>query len=540
LHAVLIYGWDDIDQSWLCKNSWGRGWGEQGHFRIKYGEANMGTPVIMIWDETSGSPVIGHRPDRIDLRLSPGEKTIRYLTIRNEGSGQLEFDVDIQSDYMPLSGERTPFDNWLSVPFGTGTVGAGDSILIPVKISASSVASGDYRATIQIQNNDFRRVPANTTVNLFVEQPEHDVAVMDVSLPLNTWPRYLFFEPTTTLKNWGLSDNGPLVITCQMYDAEGTLLYSDSANVTTMDAGVELNKSLSLYSFTEPGEYKMRMTCQVPEDNNEDNNIYEKWFQVIDYLEDFEQPTDIWDFGQGWGITDDYNGGHQSEYAAHVNSGQSYTNDIDNSLTLKYGLDLSGFEAASLVFWTRYAMEKNSDYLYVQARSESGTEWMTLESFTGIDMRWQKKVVTLEPFSGIDKNRVFIRFRFISDQQTTYMGPLIDDLAIIYEPVVVGAWNKNMNQQPEQVRLFQNFPNPFNPETRISYYIPKPAYVTIRIINLQGQVVDVLVGSRQTPAIYHTLWRPEDLASGVYFYHLTAECENGECLEATKKLLYIK
>ena len=120
------------------------------------------------------------------------------------------------------------------------------------------------------------------------------------------------------------------------------------------------------------------------------------------------------------------------------------------------------------------------------------------------------------------------------------MGILIDDLAIIAEPVVVGAEDKHFGQLPEQVELFQNFPNPFNPETRISYYIPKPAYVTIRIINLQGQVVDVLVGSRQTPAIYHTLWRPEDLASGVYFYHLTAECENGECLEAAKKLLYLK
>ncbi len=42
-HAVVIVGWNDADSCWICKNSWGTGWGENGYFRIKYGECGVGS-----------------------------------------------------------------------------------------------------------------------------------------------------------------------------------------------------------------------------------------------------------------------------------------------------------------------------------------------------------------------------------------------------------------------------------------------------------------------------------------------------------------
>jgi C1A family cysteine protease len=57
-HAVVLLGWDDADQAWICKNSWGTGWGEdtyglsgeRGYFRIAYGESadDFATNVIII------------------------------------------------------------------------------------------------------------------------------------------------------------------------------------------------------------------------------------------------------------------------------------------------------------------------------------------------------------------------------------------------------------------------------------------------------------------------------------------------------------
>ncbi len=40
-HCVAIVGWNDTEQCWICKNSWGSGWGENGWFRIKWGECNI-------------------------------------------------------------------------------------------------------------------------------------------------------------------------------------------------------------------------------------------------------------------------------------------------------------------------------------------------------------------------------------------------------------------------------------------------------------------------------------------------------------------
>lgn len=40
-HAVAIVGYNDEDSCWICKNSWGKSWGENGYFRIKYGECNI-------------------------------------------------------------------------------------------------------------------------------------------------------------------------------------------------------------------------------------------------------------------------------------------------------------------------------------------------------------------------------------------------------------------------------------------------------------------------------------------------------------------
>lgn len=45
-HAVCVIGYDDIHQCWIAKNSWGTGWGEQGFFRIGFGECGIDSEVL--------------------------------------------------------------------------------------------------------------------------------------------------------------------------------------------------------------------------------------------------------------------------------------------------------------------------------------------------------------------------------------------------------------------------------------------------------------------------------------------------------------
>ena len=88
--------------------------------------------------------------------------------------------------------------------------------------------------------------------------------------------------------------------------------------------------------------------------------------------------------------------------------------------------------------------------------------------------------------------------------------------------------------------LAANFPNPFNPETWISYQLAEPAEVTLTIYALNGQVVRRLALGHQSAGIYAAYWdgRSEfgkPVASGVYFYRLTA----GD-FSATRKMLIQK
>jgi thermitase len=81
----------------------------------------------------------------------------------------------------------------------------------------------------------------------------------------------------------------------------------------------------------------------------------------------------------------------------------------------------------------------------------------------------------------------------------------------------------------------QNFPNPFNPVTEISFSLPVAAKVTIDIYNVLGQRVTTLV-DRSLPAGEHSAtWDGSAASSGVYFYRITA----GE-FTATKKMMLVK
>ena len=75
---------------------------------------------------------------------------------------------------------------------------------------------------------------------------------------------------------------------------------------------------------------------------------------------------------------------------------------------------------------------------------------------------------------------------------------------------------------PSEYSLAQNYPNPFNPVTSIEYTLPEAANVKVEVYNLLGQVVEVLVDSGQEAGYHSVQWDASDVASGVYFYRLTA------------------
>jgi hypothetical protein len=72
----------------------------------------------------------------------------------------------------------------------------------------------------------------------------------------------------------------------------------------------------------------------------------------------------------------------------------------------------------------------------------------------------------------------------------------------------------------DDYKLFQNFPNPFNPATIISYKINQSGFVTLKVYNLVGQVVKVLVNENQESGTYSKQFDASELSAGIYLYKL--------------------
>jgi len=75
---------------------------------------------------------------------------------------------------------------------------------------------------------------------------------------------------------------------------------------------------------------------------------------------------------------------------------------------------------------------------------------------------------------------------------------------------------------PSEFNISQNYPNPFNPVTLIKYQVPETGLVSIKVYDLIGREIAVLVNEVKQPGNYQVSFNGENLASGVYFYKMTA------------------
>ncbi len=75
--------------------------------------------------------------------------------------------------------------------------------------------------------------------------------------------------------------------------------------------------------------------------------------------------------------------------------------------------------------------------------------------------------------------------------------------------------------QPKRFYLEQNYPNPFNPSTEIRFTIPVSGFIALKIYNVLGEVVSVLVNDRKEVGSYQIKFNSQHLPSGMYFYSLS-------------------
>ena len=93
---------------------------------------------------------------------------------------------------------------------------------------------------------------------------------------------------------------------------------------------------------------------------------------------------------------------------------------------------------------------------------------------------------------------------------------------------------------PLNTALKDNYPNPFNPTTTISFSLKEAGFVSINIFNMKGQLVKTLVNENLDAAYHNVVWNGKDnrnktASSGIYFYKMRSSNYT-----STKKMILMK
>ncbi len=141
--------------------------------------------------------------------------------------------------------------------------------------------------------------------------------------------------------------------------------------------------------------------------------------------------------------------------------------------------------------------------------------------------------------------RVALYFQDDAGELATLEGWVLFDAAIDYAQNTTVAVEQTQNSEvPRTFSLLQNFPNPFNPTTRITFDLPQSSHVVLRIYNNKGQLVRTLTNTTYQSGTYSVVWDGLDqlgkpVSNGIYVYECSATFGDAQ-QTMTKKMTLVK
>jgi arabinogalactan endo-1,4-beta-galactosidase len=182
-------------------------------------------------------------------------------------------------------------------------------------------------------------------------------------------------------------------------------------------------------------------------------------------------------------------------------------------------ITLRGDNAASagILSWNSNKIKlKCEDYIYTDSSFYSGVIYFPKNKISaGVKIKY-KFFVENSNFGGWESG-INDRLFYFPIEDTTLVWKFFNDKLLLTDV-------ERENQLPSEFKLYQNYPNPFNPETVISYQLPISGFVTLKIYDLLGREIEILVNEFQPSGKYNSQFSTlnSKLTSGVYFYKLQA------------------
>ncbi|MDD2331652.1 MAG: FlgD immunoglobulin-like domain containing protein, partial [Candidatus Cloacimonetes bacterium] len=147
---------------------------------------------------------------------------------------------------------------------------------------------------------------------------------------------------------------------------------------------------------------------------------------------------------------------------------------------------------------------------------------------------------TSVPITGLGSLLLKIQFRAIGNGSTSsatvisISNFMYNDTAILHTSnayILLSPLTSIDEDFPQAISGLNNYPNPFNPSTTISFSLQRPGEVSLAIYNLKGQKIKTLLEGKMTGGTHQIVWNGKDNAgqaapSGIYLYRLQADGKN--------------
>ena len=253
--------------------------------------------------------------------------------------------------------------------------------------------------------------------------------------------------------------------------------------------------------------------------------------EVEVFVEDWEDDLSGWTITGDWAIIESSIIG---DYSVTDSPDEFYENGSTASLTTANPINMDSVSTdVCLTFWHKYYVEHDFDNCIVEY-SFNGSDWTELIRFSGVSEDWVQEFIFVPE---LVNHYVYLRFKIVADNVLDDPGWWIDDVKIIAS---TGAYIDN-DIPVYSSELIGNYPNPFNPETVISFSVIESSVNTeISIFNIKGQKVKTLINAKLSSG-FHTLgWDGKNdagrsVTSGIYFYKM----ENAD-YSKTRKMILLK
>ena len=230
------------------------------------------------------------------------------------------------------------------------------------------------------------------------------------------------------------------------------------------------------------------------------SDSYGEWFEIINL------DSIVIDLN-GWMIRDESNDTHIINTSIEIQPGEYIVlgRNSDESLNGGYISDYT---------YSSFALANTNDEIIILDQDEKIVDGLsygnTFPFSSGVSM--YLKDISSE--SSIDTNWAASSITY-GDGDMGTPGRAWDDSAVV-------STIKNYFL-PNEIKLYPPYPNPFNPQTHISFSVDKTTFISINIYDINGRQVQNIHDKKTSVGYYQLIWNSDDISSGIYFVVLQSE-----------------